>query len=62
MRNVFVQVAFLDSSSDVVNPARRWEATAVLTRMHNSSPERHFLMNNHSSENEDNITSLFQLS
>lgn len=44
MINVLVQVAFLDNSSDV-NPARHWEATAVLTHMHNSSPEHHFLTN-----------------
>lgn len=40
MINVSVQVASLDNSSDVVNPP-----TAVLTRMRNSSPDRHFLTN-----------------
>lgn len=39
-----IQVTFLDNSSDII-PAGRWEATAVLARMRNSSPNRHFLTN-----------------
>lgn len=44
-----IQVTFLENSSDI-NSATRWEATVVLARMRNSSPNRHFSDEHHSSE------------